>query len=657
MRQLSMSLFEHPRKVCATKGSATGVFGRLFSDAETTCFEPELQLPTLQLLNTTEAESSFDLNWKKVLQFSIADSIGADDKSRCLPSKDLRPSNEDVIGSSTMKIAESTHHTYEDARGRLIRPDRSRSLGSERRSYIRASSEHGPMMAQRSSLRKTKSVTSFADLVNPHLQPTFGAQWAKSSKGGSCDGTDMSKDHIKAHTVEIEQVSAVPQIFVDVKAENAELLNGRSSPAALKIFSICSELQPVASRTKICIEESTGNRASLEDYRDLADKFQALLVLNPSTCVAATLKGPRCKNPLSKSTRAQIRVVLDSLNILNALQDLPVLLEQLQILARLALCCHRHQLRETTDVLAASESILADPAGGTGTSEDGLNAWQYKGIKRERCSVPYPLFIDAQRACIRRFQRYDKIHNTRVGVEEVLRRIVSRQLTRRDIKPGYLYIYNFPGNFGLVKVGVTTLKPEVRMQGWKYQCGHTPSLIYPLLPDDRKLLAHAFRLEALVHAELRDYRRVELQCGRCKRNHGEWFERTYTDVVAVARKWSTWLSLAPYEEVDVAQEASVVKNQKFDKSVWRLGKQHRGEGEKLCTITPAPSLTSLLPASGRSSLRSSSSPGIRRNLSPRTSRMSLPSSNRTLRSQSTHDSKSTLLPSSEISLTDRKFFF
>jgi hypothetical protein len=58
---------------------------------------------------------------------------------------------------------------------------------------------------------------------------------------------------------------------------------------------------------------------------------------------------------------------------------------------------------------------------------------------------------------------------------------------------------------------------------------------------------HAYRVEALVHAELKDVRFRELGCRGCGGNPVEWFQDRAAHAEAVIEKYGEWMETKPYE--------------------------------------------------------------------------------------------------------------
>ena len=135
----------------------------------------------------------------------------------------------------------------------------------------------------------------------------------------------------------------------------------------------------------------------------------------------------------------------------------------------------------------------------------------------------------------------------KIAVHELLLKKLMQPMTKEDLQAQYLYVYWYPGNFGLVKIGVTK-NVEERLEQWRKQCRHP---IQPALDKgvvSRVKIPNGHRAEQLIHAELRDFRKKE-QCGQCKRNHIEWFQTSEQHVKRVIRKWTLFFSSAQrYEQ-------------------------------------------------------------------------------------------------------------
>ncbi|KPI35172.1 uncharacterized protein AB675_10130 [Cyphellophora attinorum] len=144
----------------------------------------------------------------------------------------------------------------------------------------------------------------------------------------------------------------------------------------------------------------------------------------------------------------------------------------------------------------------------------------------------------------------------KMSVADRLRRVLSRPLCKFDLDNGLLYMFWQRGSFGLAKIGYTTLETrEKRFKGWQRQCGIdledcSDDNGQPVNGDDGEYagtnpppirVRNVRRLESLVHAELKDYRRTQLNCAGCGKTHIEWFDVPVKHAQQVVHKWTTWL--------------------------------------------------------------------------------------------------------------------
>jgi hypothetical protein len=117
---------------------------------------------------------------------------------------------------------------------------------------------------------------------------------------------------------------------------------------------------------------------------------------------------------------------------------------------------------------------------------------------------------------------------------------------------GYIYIYWKPGTFGKIKIGYTTNTTSKRLQEWSSRCGGSAA-VEGCCMEDQSLhvkVRHVRRVEALVHAELRDHRRKQVRGDCiCGKEHKEWFETNVNHAQKVVRKWTAWMDEKPrYQE-------------------------------------------------------------------------------------------------------------
>ncbi|MCJ1384722.1 hypothetical protein MMC17_007840 [Xylographa soralifera] len=150
---------------------------------------------------------------------------------------------------------------------------------------------------------------------------------------------------------------------------------------------------------------------------------------------------------------------------------------------------------------------------------------------------------------IRQFVPWQPPKIKKVDVKTALLASIIHPLQKQGDISGYLYVYSTVGDFGARKIGVTA-KDDIqeRMNGWRKQCKRRINLIYPL-GDEKVSIPHVYRLEKLVHAELKEYRVVENECGCGVKRHKEWFNAKDGHIKNVVRRWTEWLQKAPYEKI------------------------------------------------------------------------------------------------------------
>lgn len=122
--------------------------------------------------------------------------------------------------------------------------------------------------------------------------------------------------------------------------------------------------------------------------------------------------------------------------------------------------------------------------------------------------------------------------------------------TQQKSHEGWIYIYHLSNEVNTVKIGITQVSIEGRLDSWTEQCGHKPQIAYPSTASEREPVPHIYRLEALVQAELAAHRLEEVECPCGRRSHIEWFEVSLANARKVVIKWSAWMRRNPYEMVE-----------------------------------------------------------------------------------------------------------
>lgn len=129
----------------------------------------------------------------------------------------------------------------------------------------------------------------------------------------------------------------------------------------------------------------------------------------------------------------------------------------------------------------------------------------------------------------------------KLSVSAFIREKLKRPLLKSERESGYLYVFWRRGDFGLIKIGYTTRTTDERLEEWQKQCGGETEDCSTKDESSQIYVPNVRRLEALVHAELKDYRKKQLRCRGCRKGHNEWFDVDIALVRKVVDKWTNWL--------------------------------------------------------------------------------------------------------------------
>ena len=326
---------------------------------------------------------------------------------------------------------------------------------------------------------------------------------------------------------------------------------------------------PLISQGSTCNDYSS-NRGPTKEAGPLLGSHNTLEMLNTMTdlatasCIATTKAGHRCTRSLSKVVRLELPQVLRSLIATGASYGWTTTTDRLEQLAGMLLCARSHRSSHTSrfvsswkEKLACIPSVDVDlqimdillDSDGTAINSDRVHHKALTGasISKEGPTTFFTHFNE--RYEIRTFIPFDLRSRSTRDKDDVLMNAITRDLTKREIAgTGVIYVYWFPGNFGHLKIGVTTRAVEARLREWERTCGHRPHLLYPQTPAEQEPVPHIYRVEALVHAELHKFRRTQVRCKFCGKSHKEWFERSSEDAIATVKKWTAWMRGAPYAE-------------------------------------------------------------------------------------------------------------
>jgi hypothetical protein len=162
-------------------------------------------------------------------------------------------------------------------------------------------------------------------------------------------------------------------------------------------------------------------------------------------------------------------------------------------------------------------------------------------------------------------------------LKRTLLSVLNNPLGPDESTPGYVYIFTRRSGDDLhspyVKIGVTR-NVEDRLVEWQTKCHYKPHLEYKTAR-----IPNAMRVEALVHTELVESRRMERKCSGCKKDHDEWFETNVETARPIVERWAKWMQEAdPYTKE--GRLSSHVVKKIFER---KLSKDHL-TGEKMLSI-------------------------------------------------------------------------
>lgn len=164
------------------------------------------------------------------------------------------------------------------------------------------------------------------------------------------------------------------------------------------------------------------------------------------------------------------------------------------------------------------------------------------------------------------FQKYhSEITSARVVAHSTFAVMKNQLKGKWDLGEGRIYTLCMPDHPGYIKIGRTT-QTITKRQDQIQRC-----IEYKLISandDDHCPVPNHGRIENLIHAELRNYRRCfpcaickqrskleEFKGGKPRKNshdcdglkmHGEWFEIDKVKALEVVARWREWISMGPY---------------------------------------------------------------------------------------------------------------
>lgn len=297
------------------------------------------------------------------------------------------------------------------------------------------------------------------------------------------------------------------------------------------------------------------------DRKYIVQSLQSLTTLKSSEifhCIEGLIEGAFCSSPHQRVAKKELQSWEKDFDKLSKIRD-PKHHFSLQDYRLLALVRWISLLGKEEVVRSDSESPPLPKAETDGSSD-----------------VPTVLNL------IQDFRPY--VTKKRTGaVADELKKLLIRPLLRSEIKnQGFMYIFWQPGNFGHLKIGWSG-DVRRRLASWSRQCKKTIEAYYPNLPqkgnkdaEDLQPVPHICRVEALVHMELKNCRKIENNCPGCSKSHKEWFEIPERIAIEVVRKWMDWMRTLPYEKRSIGGEDQWVLK---DEQVQRLNELSRPHKE------------------------------------------------------------------------------
>ncbi|KAI5300362.1 F-box protein: endocytic membrane traffic, recycling ReCYcling 1, partial [Ascosphaera pollenicola] len=323
----------------------------------------------------------------------------------------------------------------------------------------------------------------------------------------------------------------------------------------------------------------------LPDYRILnllPTQIVQRLSSEPGRCCATVRdRAPpadRCKNwTYAKADVLEVPRLLEELAKLNVRADWPQVRAKLERVAELSLCKypHAHKAKEvlrTLDVqmhswpqdpLHANDLkktiVLLEKAIGQIDMRPGvlsrlgnrLGTLHRAGIlpspapqmrspktKSNQKALPIPSFSPYE-------PHNDYMQYLMKGTSyQAMSRIINTPLKDKDLDAKYMYIYWFKDKPDIIKIGVSH-DVSRRLRSWEDKCGHKDCehasderLQYPI--------KHAFRVESLVHAAMKDVRCQTEKCAGCGVFHIEWFRTDVEVALKVIKCFAEFMNDDPY---------------------------------------------------------------------------------------------------------------
>ncbi|CAN9306509.1 unnamed protein product [Alternaria alternata] len=305
----------------------------------------------------------------------------------------------------------------------------------------------------------------------------------------------------------------------------------------------------------------------------LPHDLHARIASQPRSCVASLITDTSRRCTDSKGSLEDISGIVEKLAqckskenyyaILNHIEDLVdsvmcnrhwrTVLKQLKAGSRMAQLRSRvENMTHMADVDRSAFTRWIDAVCDLGTPEDHISepqpiATNTKSVVQSKPTVRPTVRSAGNKTAVRfslssGFLRYEPQKTENLSVFDALYEQATSPLTPRAFTPGFIYLYWDKAFFGKIKIGYTR-DLAARLKQWKKQCN--PENAYHSGAESQVEMPHVFRVEQLIHTELKECR-LRRRCDGCGKTHKEWFEANEAHAVKVLRKWRDWMLQEPY---------------------------------------------------------------------------------------------------------------
>ena len=306
-------------------------------------------------------------------------------------------------------------------------------------------------------------------------------------------------------------------------------------------------------------------------------------------CSATKVDNKRCGAKIKKTEKDKAFKILRAMDVCDDFDE-RTLAKEIESAVRLLTCKRDAHRRQANGIAARWAGILCQPVESSIKIEDIHNSFVAgeENLSPRDLNPPAPGSIKNEDIQIRFVaeEGYRPLRNlnpaapgkySHLSRRDHIKSIIDEPFKPTDTKVGYIYIYSVNSNFGLVKIGWTTDTPNERLRGWEYQCKRKLYRAYPEASKEMIKIPHAWRVEKLVHAELREYNKWEIGCGCKTKTHKEWFETSLPHAMKLVEFWSAWVQTYPYEE----RPGDWPEVGKATLPAWTLKESHKAELDSL----------------------------------------------------------------------------